>query len=102
LNVGSTKLPAFIEDTLHIPRRQKCVSGIRKDPSINEGQDVTSHDRSLMLPKPSFPPEDPDSRILRGYCGVRELGDPGPLYAEINARAEKRNVRGHALRIQMV
>ena len=28
LNVGSTEPPAFIEDTFHIPRRQKRVSGI--------------------------------------------------------------------------
>jgi len=55
-----------------------------------------------MLPKPSFPSEDLDSRILRGYCGARELGDPDPLYAGPKAHAEKRNVRGHAMKIQMV
>ena len=85
MNVGSTELPAFIEDTLHIPRHQKRVSGIQKDSSINEGQDVTSHDRSLMLPKPSSLSKDPDNKILRGYCGARELGDLGPLYTKPKA-----------------
>ena len=51
---------------------------------------MTSHDRGLMLPKPSSPSEDPDSRILRGYCGARELGDPGPFYAGPKARVEER------------
>ena len=99
LNVGSMEPPAFIEDTLHIPRRQKRVLGIRKDSSINEGQDMTSHDRSLMLSKPSSPFEDPNSRILRGYYGARELGDPGPLYTEPKAHLEERNVQGYALKI---
>ena len=90
LNVGSTKPPAFIEDTLHIPRRKKRVSGIQKDSSINEGQNLTSHDRSLMLPKPSSPSKDPDSKILRGYCGAKELGNPGPLYAGSKDRAEEK------------
>ena len=85
MNVGSTELPAFIEDTLHIPRHQKRVSGIQKDSSINEGQDVTSHDRRLMLPKPSSLSKDPDNKILRGYCGARELGDLGPLYTKPKA-----------------
>ena len=34
-------------------------------------------------------PEEPDSRIFRGYCGVKEFGNPGPFQIKPKAHAEK-------------
>ena len=42
-----------------------------------------------MSPKPSFLSEEPNSRILRGYYGVKESDNPGPLYIELKTRAEE-------------
>ena len=50
---------------------------------------MTSHDRGSMSSKPSSPSEEPDSRILRGYCGAKELNNPSPLYTGPKARAEE-------------
>ena len=49
---------------------------------------MTSHDKGPMSPKPSSPPEEPDSRILRGYCGAKEFDNPGPLYTRPKVRIE--------------
>ena len=38
---------------------------------------MTSHDESPRTSKLSSPSEEPDSRILKGYCGVKELNNPG-------------------------
>ena len=51
---------------------------------------MTSHDESPRTSKPSSPFEKPDSRILRGYCGVKELNSPGPLHTEHKAHVEKK------------
>ena len=50
---------------------------------------MTSHDEGPRTLKPSSPPEDPDNRILRGYCGVKELSNPNPLHIELKAYAEE-------------
>ena len=50
---------------------------------------MTSHDKGQRISKSSFPSEEPDSRILRGYCGVKELSDFGPLYTKPKAYAEE-------------
>ena len=50
---------------------------------------MTSHDESPRTSKPSSPSEEPDSRILRGYCGVKELDSPDPLHTEPKAYAEE-------------
>ena len=50
---------------------------------------MTSHDESPKTSKPSSPFEKPDSRILRGYCGVKELSNLGPLHTEPKAHAEE-------------
>ena len=54
-------------------------------------------DRGLMSSKPSYPAEDPDSRILRGYCGARRLmtrptsrQDPGLVLRSVVAEDEWR------------
>ena len=99
MNVGSIEPPAFNKDALHIPKHQERVSGRRIGSGIDRWQGLTSYDRDLMSSKPSSPSEEPDSRILRGYYGARELGDPGPLYTEPKAHLEERNVQGYALKI---
>ena len=50
---------------------------------------MTSHNESPRTSKPSSPSEEPDSRILRGYSGVKELSSPGPLHTEPEAHAEE-------------
>ena len=50
---------------------------------------MTSHDESTRTSKSSSPSEEPDSRILRGYCGVKELSSPGPLHIEPKAHAKE-------------
>ena len=50
---------------------------------------MTSHDEGPRTSKPSSPPEEPDSRILRGYCGVKELNSPDPLHTGPKAHAEE-------------
>ena len=87
--MGSTKPPKFNEDALRIPRRQERVLDKRRGPSIDGGQDLTSHDKGPRTPKPFSPPEEPDSRILRGYCGPKEFDNPTPLYTKPNAHSEE-------------
>ena len=50
---------------------------------------MTSHDESTRTSKSSSPSKEPDSRILRGYCGVKELSSPGPLHTEPKAHAKE-------------
>ena len=50
---------------------------------------MTSHDESPRTSKPSSPSEEPDSRILRGYCGVKELNSPEPLHTGPKAYVEE-------------
>ena len=50
---------------------------------------MTSHDKGPRTSKPSSPPEELDSRILRGYCRVKELSNPDPLHTEPKAYAEE-------------
>ena len=50
---------------------------------------MTSHDEGPRTSKPSSLPEEPDSRILRGYCGVKELSSLSPLHTGPKAHAEE-------------
>ena len=54
-----------------------------------EGQDPTDHDIGLRTSKSSSPPEKPDSRILKGYCRAKGIGDPGPLHIKPMTHAEE-------------
>ena len=61
------------------PRTPKCQEralGRRRGPGTHGGQDLTSHDESPRTSKPSSPSEEPDSRVLRGYCRAKEFGNP--------------------------
>ena len=50
---------------------------------------MTSHDESPRTSKPSSLSEESDSRILRGYYGVKELNSPDPLHTGPKAYAEE-------------
>ena len=52
-------------------------------------QDPTGHDIGPRVSKSSSLPEEPDSRILRSYCGAKEFGNPGPLHIKPKAHAEE-------------
>ena len=71
------------------PKCQERALGRRRGPDTHGGQDLTSHDESPRTSKPSSPSEKPDSRVLRGYCGAKESGNPGPFYIELKVHAEE-------------
>ena len=50
---------------------------------------MTSHDEGPRTSKSSSPSKEPYIRILRGYCGAKELSNPGPLYSEPKAHTEE-------------
>ena len=50
---------------------------------------MTSHDEGPRTSKPSSPSEKPDSRILRGYCGVKGFGNSGPFHIKPKAHAKE-------------
>ena len=53
------------------------------------GQDPTGHNICPRTSKSSSLPEEPNSRILRGYCGAKGIGDLGPLHIKPMAHAEE-------------
>ena len=50
---------------------------------------MTSHDEGPRISKPSSPSEEPDSKIFRGYCGVKGFGNPGPFHIKPKAHTEE-------------
>ena len=52
-------------------------------------QDSTDHDVSPRTSKSSSPSEKQGSMILRGYCGAKGSGDPGPFHIKPKAYAEE-------------
>ena len=50
---------------------------------------MTSHDEGPKISKPSSPPEELGSRILRGYCGAKEFSGPDSLHTKPEAHAEE-------------
>ena len=50
---------------------------------------MTSHDDGLRTLKPSSLFEELDSRILRGYYGVKGFGNPDPFHIKPKAHAEE-------------
>jgi len=54
-----------------------------------------------MSSKPSSPSEEPDSRILKDYCGAREFVTPAHFTLGSKARAEEIRCLGHAMKVQM-
>ena len=52
-------------------------------------QDSTGHDIGPRTSKSSFPPEEQNSRILRGYYGAKGIGDPDPFHIKPMAHVEE-------------
>ena len=76
---NARSVPWIIEETLVPVRRQNS----------------TDHDVGPRTSKPSSLSKVPDSRILRGYCGVEGSGCPGPSQLlSPKAQVEEENVRG--------
>ena len=63
--------------------------GRRRGSGAHGGQDSTGRDIGLRTSKSSSPPEEPDSRILRGYCGAKEFGNPSPFHIKPKAHAKE-------------
>ena len=50
---------------------------------------MTSHDKGSRTTKPSSPSEEPDNRILRGYCWAKGFGNPSPFHIKPTTHAEE-------------
>ena len=55
-------------------------------------QNSTGHDIGPRASKSSSLPKESDSRILRGYCGAKGSGDPGPCHIGLMAHAEEEEI----------
>ena len=81
--------------TVHLVRRNaKSVIWAGKEALAPTGeQDSIGHAIGPRASKSSSSPEEPDSRILRGYCGAKGSGDPGPFHIGpmVHAEEEKRS-----------
>ena len=71
-------------------RNAKSVLWAGKEALASTGeQHSTGLDMGLRTSKPSSPSEDPDSRILRGYCQAKGSGDSGPFNIKPKAQDEE-------------
>ena len=50
---------------------------------------MTGHDISPRMSKSSSPSEEPNNRILKGYCGAKGFGNPGLFHIKPKAHAEE-------------
>ena len=50
---------------------------------------MTSHDKGSRTTKPSSPSEEPDNRILRGYCWAKGYDNPDPFHIKPKAHAKE-------------
>ena len=74
----------YVSKIKGMSHNQECFPGKREDTDINEGQSL-GHDIGLTTPKPFSLSEGPDSRILRGYCGAKELVTPAHFALRLKA-----------------
>ena len=77
------------DDAPRTPKRQEHALGGQRGPGTRGGQDLTSHDESLRTSKPSSPSEEPDSRVLKGYYGAKESGNPDPFHIKPKTHAKE-------------
>ena len=80
--------------TMRLVRRSaRSVSWVDEETLAPIGkQDSTGHDVGPRMSKSSSPSEDPNSRILRGYCGAKGSGDSSPLDIKPKAHTEEEEV----------
>ena len=50
---------------------------------------MTGREIGPRTSKSSFPPEELNSRMLKGYCGAKEFGNPGSFHIKPKAHVEK-------------
>ena len=70
---NARSMPWVTEETLALVRRQ----------------DSTDRDVGPRTSKSPSPSESPNSRIFRGYCGVKGSGDPDPSDIKSKAHTEE-------------
>ena len=90
-----------VSKTQEMSHNQEHFPGKWRDTDIKEGQSLASRDIGPTSPKPFSPSEGPDSRILRGYYGARELMTPAHFALGPKTRAEEGYCRGHTVKVQM-
>ena len=56
---------------------------------LTREQDPTGHDIGLKASKSSFPPEEPNNKILKGYCEAKGFGDSDPFHIKPLAHVEE-------------
>ena len=66
--------------------------GKRRGSGAHGGQDSTSCDIGLRTSKSSSLPKETDGRILKGYCGAKEFGNPNPFHIRPKAYAEEEDM----------
>ena len=71
---------------------QKRALGRRRGFGIHGGQDSTGRDIGPRILKSSSPSEEPDSRILRGYCGAKGFSNLGPFHIKPKTHAEEEEI----------
>ena len=72
-----------------IPKRQKRALGKRSGFGTYGGQDSTGHDIGPRTSKSSSSLVEPDNKILKGYCGAKGFGNPGPFHIKPKAHAKE-------------
>ena len=79
---------------MHLTRRSaRSVSWVNEETLAPIGkQDSTGHDVGLRMSKSSSSSEDPNIRILRGYCRAKGSGDSGPFDIKPKVHAEEEKV----------
>ena len=80
--------------TMHLIRLSaRSVSWVDEETLVPIGkQDSTGHDVGPRTSKSSSPSEDPDNRILKGYCGAKGSKDSGSFDIKAKAHAEEEEV----------
>ena len=76
-----------------VHRSARSMSWVDEETLVSiRKQDSTGHDVGPRTSKSSSPSEDPDNRILRGYCGVEGSRDSGPFDIKPKAHVEEEEV----------
>ena len=63
--------------------------GKRRGSGAHGGQDSTGRDIGPRTSKSSSSLVEPDNKILKGYCGAKGFGNPGPFHIKPKAHAKE-------------
>ena len=83
--------PIKVLITMHLVHQNtRCVPWVgEKALALIGEQNSTGHDIGPKTSKSSSPPEVPNRRILKGCCGAKGFGDPGPFHIKLMAHSEE-------------